>query len=108
MELRAFADDVIKENGKFKLIEIPKSDYPDINNYLTKGIMTEEGKQKYQEAKFQFLKNCTEKTSYIATSHSKQVEIKTEFKTSRKEKQEIKRQVSHTTKRKNSKRKKIL
>ena len=108
MELRAFADDVIKENGKFKLIEIPKSDYPDINNYLTKGIMTEEGKQKYQEAKFQFLKNCTEKTSYIATSHSKQVEIKTEFKTSGKEKQEIKRQVSHTTKRKNSKRKKIL
>lgn len=107
MELKAFADDVIKENGKFKLIEIPKSDYPDVNNYLTKGIMTEEGKQKYQEAKSQFLKNCTEKTSYTATSHSRSSNVKTDTKISKKEKQEIKVQVSHTAKQKNSKKRKI-
>ena len=51
-ELGAFAERLKTAPGvTFRLLEIPVKDYPDVNKYLEKGIMTEEGKEKFQTAK---------------------------------------------------------
>lgn len=55
-ELEAYAKDIAEMNGTFRLIEIKKKDYPDVNQFLERGIMTKEGKEKYQSAKIDFFK----------------------------------------------------
>lgn len=73
-ELKAYAEDVAHINGKFRLIEMPKEAYPDVNKYLDKGIMTDEGKQRYQEAKASFIKGCKDSVTYEVTGKAERGE----------------------------------
>lgn len=64
-ELKSYAEHVSNnvQKARFYLLEVPKSEYPQIGKYLEKGIMTDDNKQKYNEAKREFLKRIAPKAS---------------------------------------------
>lgn len=57
-ELKSYVDDIVVDvnAGNFYLLNISQKEYPDVNKFLQKGIMTEESKEKYQSAKSMFFK----------------------------------------------------
>lgn len=71
-ELKAYAEDVASINGKFQIIETVKGEYPNVNKYLKNGIMTEEGRKEYQQAKIEFLKKCSPRTTYEITERKEE------------------------------------
>lgn len=64
-ELKSYAEHVSNnvQKARFYLLEVPKSEYPQIGKYLERGIMTDDNKQKYNEAKREFLKRVAPKAS---------------------------------------------
>ncbi len=62
-ELEAYVKYITQGNGKYHLLEVSKKDLPDINLYLDKGVLTEDGKLKYNAKKESFFK----KQPHIAT-----------------------------------------
>lgn len=68
-ELDSFAENLKTTPGTtFRLFEIPVMDYPDVNQYLEKGIMTEEGKEKFQDAKNKCFQNLVKKGESMAVT----------------------------------------
>ena len=62
-ELEAYVKHITQGNGKYSLMEVSKKDLPDINLYLDKGVLTEDGKLKYNAKKESFFK----KQPHLAT-----------------------------------------
>ena len=81
-ELKPYVDELTKGNGTYILMEIPKNEFPSVNLYLKDGIMTDEGKKKYQEAKSEFLKGYSK--DVVAYEVSDRPEIKPEIKSENK------------------------
>lgn len=103
-ELEAYAKDIAEMNGTFRLIEIKKKDYPDVNQFLERGIMTKEGKEKYQSAKIDFFKkyNGTSVTCEIKDCPQKKEVKKQETKPQKKSKQNVASGLNQDNKKKNN------
>lgn len=68
-ELDSFAENLKTIPGTtFRLLEIPVMDYPDVNQYLDKGIMTEQGKEKFQDAKNKCFQKLVKKGMAMAVT----------------------------------------